>query len=305
MIGGLIIATMVCIALSGFCFIGNQYDLLPSFILDAGHYEFVNVLYCLFAIASFLCALIAYRLYKREKEFTNGTHVPTFMDYIRANQSEYEKLFEEYQGEEEQKSEILVPSDVKDKLEEEDRQKKQQQIISPTLDVKKIGEGVKEPEKQEIQTHSASEVAHVTVPSEPAPVESLPPISVPVFKAKSSSTVTTKTSVAAEPKPEPIVPPPPILPKVSVAPKKVSEKVSDALPPFDLAVQALKSAGVSEALYAVNEKKEGAVCSLHSQSEWFIFNYENGKMANTKIYTDEMEAVKAFVHNVNELAKNK
>lgn len=67
MIGGLIIATMVCIALSGFCFIGNQYDLLPSFILDAGHYEFVNVLYCLFAIASFLCALIAYRLYKREK----------------------------------------------------------------------------------------------------------------------------------------------------------------------------------------------------------------------------------------------
>ena len=26
-------------------------------------------------------------------------------------------------------------------------------------------------------------------------------------------------------------------------------------------------------------------------------------MANTKIYTDEMEAVKAFVHNVNELAK--
>ena len=41
------------------------------------------------------------------------------------------------------------------------------------------------------------------------------------------------------------------------------------------------------------------------QSEWFIFNYENGKMANTKIYTDEMEAVKAFVHNVNELAKNK
>ena len=96
MIGGLIIATMVCIALSGFCFIGNQYDLLQSFILDAGHYEFVNVLYCLFAIASFLCALIAYRLYKREKEFTNGTHVPTFMDYIRANQSEYEKLFEEY-----------------------------------------------------------------------------------------------------------------------------------------------------------------------------------------------------------------
>jgi len=145
----------------------------------------------------------------------------------------------------------------------------------------------------------------VTVPSEPAPVESLPPISVPVFKAKSISTVTTKNPVAAEPKPEPIVPPPPILPKVSVAPKKVSEKVSDVLPPFDLAVQALKSAGVSEALYAVNEKKEGAVCSLHSQSEWFIFNYENGKMTNTKIYTDEMEAVKAFVHNVNELAKNK
>lgn len=285
MIGGLIIATMVCIALSGFCFIGNQYDLLPSFILDAGHYEFVNVLYCLFAIASFLCALIAYRLYKREKEFTNGTHVPTFMDYIRANQSEYEKLFEEYQGEEEQKSEILVPSDVKDKLEEEDRQKKQQQIISPTLDVKKIGEGVKEPEKQEIQTHSASEVAHVTVPSEPAPVESLPPISVPVFKAKSISTVTTKTPVAAEPKPEPIVPPPPILPKVSVAPKKVSEKVSDALPPFDLAVQALKSAGVSEALYAVNEKKEGAVCSLHSQSEWFIFNYEEDCLADKTVIT--------------------
>lgn len=87
-------------------------------------------------------------------------------------------------------------------------------------------------------------------------MESLPPISVPVFKAKSISTVTTKAPVAAEPKPEPIIPPPPILPKVSVAPKKVSEKVSDALPPFDLAVQALKSAGVSEALYAVNEKKK-------------------------------------------------
>lgn len=53
------------------------------------------------------------------------------------------------------------------------------------------------------------------------------------------------------------------------------------------------------------KKKKVLYCSLHSQSEWFIFNYENGKMANTKIYTDEMEAVKAFVHNVNELAKNK
>ena len=102
MIGGLIIVTMVCIALSGLCFIGNQYDLLPSFILNAENYEFVNVLYCLFAIVSFLCALIAYRLYKREKELVSGTHIPTFMDYIRANQSEYEKLFEEYQEEAEE-----------------------------------------------------------------------------------------------------------------------------------------------------------------------------------------------------------
>lgn len=36
-----------------------------------------------------------------------------------------------------------------------------------------------------------------------------------------------------------------------------------------------------------------------------MFLYQFEEMANTKIYTDEMEAVKAFVHNVNELAKNK
>ena len=304
MIGGLIIVTMICIALSGFCFIGNQYDLLPSFIMNAGHYELVNVLYCLFAIVSFLCALIAYKLYNREKELAGGNHTPTFMDYIRANQSEYEKLFEEYQSEEEQKTEILVPDDVKDKLEEEDRQKKQQQIIAPTLDVKKIGEGVKEPEKQEIQTHSASEVAHMTVPAEPAPVESVPPISVPVFKTKPISTVTA-APVAAEPKPEPIIPPPPVLPKIPVAPKKKTAEANSNASPFDLAVQALKKAGVPDSLYSINSKKEGAVCSLHSQNEWFIFNYENGKMANTKIYTVEMDAVKAFVHSVNELAKNK
>lgn len=291
-----IIASATCLVLSVGCYTGIQYALFPNIIAVAGT-DIINHLYYLFAFLSFVFSCVAYVKIKREKSEPRQKGIG-FIDFLRNNEEAYDKLLEEYQGEEDPNASVMVPNEVKEKLEQETAKEEQEpQSLKPTVDMAKFGESLAPPEPSNIPIHTANEASRTAVPH-PAPVAP-PPVSVPVFaKTKPNIDKNAFANVAAPEVNKPVLDPPKGVAPVTKE-KNNTENPIKKSSPFVIVAQALEKQKVPDSAYAINKRKANAVCVVMGKhGEWLIFNDVDGTAKNMYISYDEAEASRIFVARV-------
>lgn len=292
-----IITSIVFLGLSVGCYTGIQYALFPNIITATGS-DVANHLYYLFAFLSLVASCAAYIKLKREKAEPRQKGVG-FINFLRNNEEAYDKLLEELQPEEYLQASVLVPDEVKEKLEQESNEPKQEnQPLKPTVDMTKFGEKLAPPEPSNIPIHTANKATRTTVPQS-APIAP-PPISVPVFtKTKQNMDKGAFSDVTAPKVNKPTLEPPKGITTVSSKEKQKDNASVEKQSPFDIAVQAFNKQGIPSSAYAINERKPNSVCVVMGKhGEWLIFNDVNGTVKNLYISYDEHEASRLFVTRV-------